>query len=77
VTALNQWERHVIEAEIAREDVIGWLRNIERKPWALAIPYEWGGAMKPMYPDFLVVRRQTAGLVVDILEPHMPALADS
>lgn len=77
VTALNQWERNVIEAEIAREDVIGWLRNIERKPWALAIPYELGGAMKPMYPDFLVVRRQIAGLVVDILEPHMPALSDS
>jgi type III restriction enzyme len=30
-----------------------------------------------MYPDFLIVRREGGGLVVDILEPHSPALADS
>lgn len=77
VAPLNSWEHAVIEAEIAREDVMGWLRNIERKPWALALPYEIGGEVKPMYPDFLVVRRDGAGLVVDILEPHSPALADS
>ncbi|MCK9389833.1 MAG: DEAD/DEAH box helicase family protein [Sulfuritalea sp.] len=77
VAPLNSWEHAVIEAEIAREDVVGWLRNIERKPWALALPYEIGGEVRPMYPDFLVVRRDGAGLVVDILEPHSPALADS
>lgn len=77
VAPLNSWEHAVIAAEIARDDVVGWLRNIERKPWALALPYERGGEMKPMYPDFLVVRQQTSGLVVDILEPHMPALSDS
>ena len=77
VAPLNSWEHAVIQEEIAREDVIGWLRNIERKPWALALPYELGGEVRPMYPDFLVVRRDGAGLVVDILEPHSPALADS
>lgn len=77
VAQLNGWEHAVIEAEIARDDVIGWLRNIERKPWALALPYEMGGEVKPMFPDFLVVRRDGAGLLVDILEPHAPSLADS
>ncbi len=77
VAPLNSWEHAVIEAEVAREDVIGWLRNVERKPWALALPYEMGGEVKPMYPDFLVVRRDGAGLLVDILEPHAPSLTDS
>ena len=77
VAQLNSWEHAVIEVEIARDDVIGWLRNFERKPWALALPYETGGVVKPMFPDFLVVRRDGAGLLVDILEPHAPSLADS
>lgn len=75
VAQLNSWEHAVIEAEIARDDVIGWLRNIERKPWALSLPYEMGGEVKPMFPDFLVVRRD--GAVGYTLEPHSPSLADS
>lgn len=74
---LNTWEHPVIEAEIADKNVVGWLRNVPRKPWALSLPYEMGGVVMPMYPDFLVVRRDGAGLVVDILEPHSPALNDS
>jgi type III restriction enzyme len=77
VAPLNSWEHAVVKAEVAREDVVGWLRNIERKPWALAMPYELGGEVRPMYPDFLVVRREGGGLVVDILEPHAPSLSDS
>jgi type III restriction enzyme len=71
------WEHAVIGVELARDDVIGWLRNIERKPWALALPYEMGGELRPMYPDFLVLRKDGKGIAVDILEPHSPALADS
>lgn len=74
---LNSWEHAVIEAEIAKDDVVGWLRNIERKPWALALPYEFGGEVMPMYPDFLVLRKEADNIVVDILEPHSPALTDS
>lgn len=74
---LNTWEHPVIEAEIADMNVIGWLRNVPRKPWALSLPYEMGGVVMPMYPDFLTVRRDGAGLVVDILEPHSPSLTDS
>lgn len=77
VAQLNTWEHAVVTAELARDDVIGWLRNIERKPWALALPYEMGGEQRPMYPDFLVLRRDSKGIEVDILEPHSPALTDS
>lgn len=74
---LNTWERAAIQAEIARADVIGWLRNYERKPWALSLPYEDGASMLPMYPDFLAVRREGAAMTVDILEPHRPDLDDN
>lgn len=77
VTKLNTWEHPVIEVEIARADVVGWLRNVPRKPWALSLPYEMGGEVLPMYPDFLVVRKHGAGYAIDILEPHSPALTDS
>ena len=70
--------RQAIAEEFAKlKDVVGWLRNIEQKPWALAMPYELGGEVRPMYPDFLVVRKENGGLVVDILEPHSPSLSDS
>lgn len=77
VAKLNTWEHPVIEAEIARADVVGWLRNVPRKPWALSLPYEMGGEVLPMYPDFLVVRTDGDGHAIDILEPHSPALTDS
>ena len=74
---LTTWEVATIQGEIDRSDVVGWLRNYDRKPWSLSMPYEDGANVLPMYPDFLVVRETTGGLVVDILEPHSSALADS
>lgn len=74
---LNTWETATIQTEIDRSDVLGWLRNYERKPWALQLPYDDGANVLPMYPDFLVVRREGNALTVDILEPHGSDLADS
>jgi type III restriction enzyme len=74
---LNSWEKALIEAEIARDDVVGWLRNYERKPGALSLPYEYAGETRPMYPDFLVIRKNGSAWNVDILEPHASMLADS
>lgn len=74
---LNTWEAAVIQAEIAKNEVVGWLRNYERKQWALAMPYELGGTTNPMYPDFLVVRKYGDNFLIDILEPHSSSLADS
>ena len=74
---LNTWEDSVIRAEIDREDFVGWIRNYERKPWSLCVPYEKMGQTLPMYPDFIVVRRADRGeYIVDLLEPHRTDLED-
>ena len=70
VIALNNWEKLVLHAEQARPDYVCWLRNPPRKTWALCVPYEQGGEMKSMYPDFLIIRKEDATFVIDILEPH-------
>ncbi|MTH53529.1 hypothetical protein GKZ89_08870 [Bacillus mangrovi] len=74
---LNGWEKPTIETEISREEVVGWLRNFDRKTWSFSIPYEDSGQIKPMYPDFLVIRQLGEEFIVDILEPHRDDLDDN
>ena len=75
---LNTWEAGVIEEEEKREDFVCWIRNPSRGSWALCIPYEIDGEIKPTYPDFIVVRKdRVQGYVVDILEPHNPDFKDN
>ncbi len=73
----NTWETKVIEEEMAREDVVAWLRNPERKGWSLCVPYRLGGVRRPLYPDFLFVRSTPNGLEVDLLDPHLLSLEDA
>jgi type III restriction enzyme len=74
---LGGWEAGVLAEELARADVVGWLRNVDRKPWSLEIPYETGGGIRPLFPDLLIVRQDGDGFHFDILEPHDPSLADN
>jgi len=74
---LNEWEKATVEAELADAKVLGWLRNVPRKSWAMKIPYKYDGEDAPMYPDFLFFRSQGDGVVVDILEPHHLGQDDS
>lgn len=74
---LNTWEQIVIGEEIARPDLVSWLRNPARKPWSFCIPYEAEGEYQPLYPDFLVIRKVKGNLVADVLEPHGDYLADA
>lgn len=74
---LNTVEVETLERELANKEVVAWLRNIDRKPWALCVPYEVGGEARPMYPDFLIVRSEGSNLVVDIVDPHSINLADA
>ena len=75
---LNTWEAGVIEEEEKREDFVCWIRNPSRGSWALCIPYEIDGEIKPTYPDFIVVRKdRVLGYIVDILEPHNPDFKDN
>ncbi len=70
-------EEEVLQREIANNKVVGWLRNTDRKSWAVCIPYDVGGEKRPTYPDFLFVRSDGAGYVVDIIEPHEIAFSDA
>lgn len=74
---LGTWEAGVLQEELARPETIGWLRNLDRKPWSLEIPYEAGGDIRPMFPDLVIVRKVEGEIVVDILEPHDPSLGDN
>lgn len=75
---LNTWEAGVIAEEEKQEDFVCWIRNPDRAPWALCIPYEIDTITKPTYPDFIVVRRDNIlGYVIDILEPHNPDFKDN
>lgn len=74
---LNGWEKKLLEEEMKHEDFICWLRNPPRKPWALCMPYEQNGQMHGMYPDFIVIRKDEDGYVIDILEPHDQSRTDN
>lgn len=74
---LGTWETGVLYEELVDISVVGWLRNVDRKPWSLEIPYDTGGNTRPMFPDLVVVRQTGADFTVDILEPHDPSLGDN
>lgn len=77
VIDLNGWEQKVIDEEQRQSDFVCWLRNPSRGSWALCIPYEMSGEMKPMYPDFLIIRHDGPDYIVDVLEPHDPTRIDN
>ena len=74
---LGSWEAEVLKEELAKPEVVGWLRNLDRKLWSLEIPYETGGDVRPMFPDLVVARKNGNDFVIDILEPHDPSLSDN
>jgi type III restriction enzyme len=74
---LKSWEAGVLQEELAKPEVVAWLRNLDRKPWSLEIPYETGGDVRPMFPDLLIVRTSDKAYEFDILEPHDPSLSDN
>ena len=47
---LNGWEADLIAEEEKRQDFVCWIRNPSRASWALCIPYEINGEIKPTYP---------------------------
>jgi type III restriction enzyme len=73
----NTWESGLLADEMKKNDFVCWLRNMDRRDWALCVPYEMGGVTKPFFPDFAVVRKAGKGFVVDILEPHNDSYVDA
>lgn len=75
---LNSWEKAVLEEEQDRDDFVSWLRNEDRKSWALCIPYQIDRETRSAYPDLLIIRRDDKkAYVADLLEPHRPDLDDN
>ncbi len=75
---LNGWEEGVITEESKASDFVCWLRNPSRQKWALCLPYEMNGEIKPTYPDFLIIRSDPVlTYVIDVLEPHNPDYKDN
>lgn len=73
---LNGWEKAFLAWTQEQTAFVCWLRNLPRRDWAFCVPYEKGGE-KPFYPDFVIVRKQGKGFVVDILEPHDDSRVDT
>jgi type III restriction enzyme len=73
----TSWEEQTLAEELARKDVVGWIRNPDRKPWSLCVPYEMGKTQKGCYPDFLIVRKEHGHLVADIVDPHLLSFEDA
>ena len=68
---LKGWEPITLAEERKHPHYVCWLRNQDRKPWALCIPYEYGNEVHRMYPDFIIVRSDSNGVYeYSLLEPH-------
>lgn len=75
-TYLNPWEHDILLEEM-KTGLEAWLRNVDRKSWALTIPYEKAGVYTSMYPDLIIVKEDEHGYTFDILEPHDSSRADN
>ncbi|RKL66473.1 type III deoxyribonuclease [Salipaludibacillus neizhouensis] len=67
---LNGWEKDVVKTMLEKTDVYAWLRNPDRKYWSMCVPYEDGGKITPMFPDFIFIRKQNDKYVFDLFDPH-------
>jgi hypothetical protein len=79
-TALNEWERAVVETELARDGFVAWYRNPgSATPASLRIAYQNDEeAWASLQPDFIVVSRRSDGtLGASIVDPHGDHLADA
>jgi type III restriction enzyme len=77
---LNDWERAVVEAELARDEFVAWYRNPgSATPASLRIAYQNDeGVWASLQPDFIVVSRRSDGtLGASIVDPHGDHLADA
>lgn len=67
----STWEYKAIEMETARTDVVGWLRNQDRKPWSLCVKRRDGTKWVGIHPDFIIFRQTPGGVIADIIDPHL------
>jgi hypothetical protein len=77
--ALNEWERAVVLAEVARSGCLGWYRNPARAAVdSLGIAYRDGdGDWRSMHPDFVFFHEVQGAARASIVDPHGHHLADA
>jgi type III restriction enzyme len=72
----SSWERRTVDAETKRDDIVGWLRNPDRKPWSLCVPRKENTNWVPFFPDFIFFRKVGDSVIADIVDPHLLAAED-
>ena len=80
LTSLNNWEREVVLAELARPNVRGWYRNPSRAAVdSLGIAYrdDDTGNWRSMHPDFVFFNEVGGKIVASIVDPHGHHLDDA
>jgi len=77
LTFKSSWETDILIAELAKPEIVAWLRNMDREDWALCVPWRDKNTAHPFYPDFLFVRQDGDRLVVDVVDPHDPGKPDA
>ena len=79
ISSLNDWERKVVTAELARDNCIGWYRNPPRQAVdSLGIAYrDELGNWRSMHPDFVFFNHVRGEVRPSIVDPHGHHLGDS
>lgn len=77
--SLNDWERAIIDQELARPSLVAWYRNPSAaSKHSLRVPYQKAGEWSSLQPDFVFVDRTDDGsLTASIVDPHSGHLSDS
>jgi hypothetical protein len=67
------WRAAAVKDELSRNEVKLWLRNPPNKEWSFSVDYIGDqGERANMFPDFLLVRDDGEGRIVDILDYIAP-----
>jgi type III restriction enzyme len=79
LASLNNWERAVVKAELARPNVCGWYRNPSRSAVdSISIAYrDDSGNWRSMHPDFVFFHEVKGKIMASIVDPHGHHLADA
>lgn len=80
LTTLNNWERRIVRAELARPSVRGWYRNPSRAAVdSLGVAYrdDTTGNWRSMHPDFVFFNEIGGQIVASIIDPHGLHLDDA
>jgi hypothetical protein len=79
LSSLNEWERKVVAAELARPGIVGWYRNPPVSAIdSLAIAYrDEQGNWRSLHPDFVFFHEVNGEVKASIVDPHGHHLDDA